>query len=182
MLTLLNQLRQSPASFCETLKSPRLVAELAKTLKPATRLHLSTGLCCAARDVACNLRTFGFIAVQEGEPVSLPFLQKYGTWKAPVLENFAYRFTSAQEAVAQIVASQAQEIHGDKMQLCNAAVRVVGIAAARHCTEQTCLVLVFCSSFFDRDIDTMSTSLTHAPSEFFPARIAKRVLQSVIRT
>lgn len=167
ILRLLNQLRQSPEEF-----SGKGV--------PVPRLHLSTGLCAAARDVVCYLRTFGFIVSHsEGEsPACAPFLARYGRLeKGPILENFAYGFSSSLDALVQILTSASPHIHGSKANLRASEVRVVGLAAATHISEQTCLVVILCSSFFDREAS--GEPVPALAAEFYPARIARRVAETV---
>ena len=173
VLQLLNQLRQNPTESKE-------MHEFARDLVPVPRLHLSMGLCSAARDVVCYLRTFGFIASHSaGEsPICTPFLSRYGrVERGPILENFAYKFNSPAGALAQILTSNTPHIHGPKTQLCAPEVRVVGLAIASHSSELTCLVLVLCGGFFDREASGEPTQALAA--EFYPARIAKRVTETV---
>jgi hypothetical protein len=184
LFRLLNLLRQSPRDFLNTLavQRPGRVPEVLKSLTAGTRLHLSYGLCCAARDVACYLRTFGFVVSHDSsdQPAASPFLGKYGQTRGPVFDNFAYGFSTAMDALLQILTSSSPEIHGQRSQLWATEVHVVGIATARHSSEQTCLVLLLCSHFFDRlETGEGETELPKVASEFFPARIAKRVVSSV---
>jgi len=187
LFRLLNLLRQSPRDFLSTLavQRPGRAPEVLKSLAVGTRLHLSYGLCCAARDVACYLRTFGFVVAHDAsdQPAASAFLDKYGQTRGLVWENFAYGFTSALDALLQILTSSSPEIHGQRNQLWAADAHVVGIATARHSSEQTCLVLLLCSRFFDgREAGDTETEQPKVPSEFFPARIAKRVVSSVNST
>lgn len=184
LFRLLNLLRQSPTDFINTLavQRPGRVPEVLKTVTAATRLHLSYGLCCAARDVACYLRTFGFVVAHDhsGEPAAAAFLPKYGQTQGFVLENFAYGFNSALDALVQILTSTSPEIHGHRAQLYSPAVHVVGLAAARHSSEKSCLVLLLCTGFFDQSETKIDEKpLPKVASEFFPARIAKKVVRSV---
>lgn len=174
ILRLLNQLRQSPEEF-----AAQGVKEALEVV-PVPRLHLSTGLCAAARDVVCYLRTFGFIISHSpGEnPTCAPFLARYGRLdKGPILENFAYGFTSSLDALLQILTSASPHINGSKANLRASDARVVGLATATHISERTCLVLILCRSFFDREASGGPAPALEA--EFYPARIARRVAETV---
>lgn len=179
VLQTLNQLRQHPQDFTQAHPEAHQVVS---DLTPVIRLHLSTGLCAAARDVACYLRTFGFIASHsQGEaPVCSPFIQRYGRLeKGPVLENFAYSFDSPTAAVTQILTSTTPDIHGPQANLRSPQVRVIGLAVASHTSEKVCLVLLFCGEYFDR-VEIKQEPAPAVEAEFFPARLGKKIAETVI--
>jgi len=150
-----------------------------------TRLHLSPGLCQAARDVVCNLGTFGFIAPVEGGAekteawaVSSSFYPKYGRLSAfPVLENFAYGFANAIEALCAMLASSTPDIHGDPGNLFSPQVRVIGLAAGSHQSMRNCLVLVSCGNYFEKKAGEPERPTVQATSEFYPAGLGKSIVR-----
>lgn len=147
----------------------------------STRLHLSPGLCQAARDVLCSLGTFGFIAPVEGRAgkeetwaVSSPFYPKYGRLSGfPVLENFAYGFANAIEALCAILTSTTPDVHGPPDNLFSPDVRVVGIAAGSHQSLRSCLVLISCGNYFEKQPADTDASSSQTVSMFYPAGLGK---------
>jgi len=209
LFTLLNLLRSSPSAFQSRLKthisdlqaclaapkaglrSPEAIAKAISVLseaervvdsaKTVTRLHLSVGLSQAARDVVCSIGPFGFLApVQKDQPVSLTFYPKYGSVRQlPVLENFAYDFPNALEALCSILVSTRSEVHGEAEGLGNARVRVVGVAVGLHQSMRNCAVIVSCGNYFEKQStrpETVGLSLP-AEAELFPIGLGKSVLK-----
>ena len=153
--------------------------------KAATRLHISTGLSQAARDVICSIGPFGFLApVQKDQPVSQPFYPKYGSIRQPpVVENFAYNFPNALEALTAILTSTKTEVHGEREGLYNTRVRVVGIAVGGHQSMKNCAVIISCGNYFEKQgVRTENVSITlPTEAEMFPIGIGKSLLKVKFR-
>ena len=209
LFTLLNLLRSSPSAFKSRLRAhisdlqaslavPKAASRspdaLAKALalgnqaervvdtgKTGTRLHLSSGLSQAARDVVCSIGPFGFLApVQKDQPVSLTFYQKYGSVRQfPVIENFAYDFYNALEALCLILTSTRTDIHGEAEGLCNNRVRVVGVAAGVHQSMRNCAVIVTCGNYFEKQSNKAEALSITLPTEaeLFPIGLGKAVIR-----
>ena len=219
VITLLNQLRASPATFRTRLEehltdlksmqgAPKTTSRSSEELLGAidlvgrtlggagellevTRLHLSSGLCQAARDMVCSLGTFGFIAPvessqldspdpRETQAVSSSFYPKYGFLKQlPVLENFAYSFENAVEALCMILTSKTKDVHGDPKSLFSTKVRVSGVAAGSHQSMKNCLVIITCGNYFEKQRSPpMPQSVTlHTESEFYPLGLGKTLMK-----
>lgn len=209
LFSLLNLLRSSPSSFKSHLRAyitdlqaslegpksaSRSTEAVGKALalgkeaervvdtgKTGTRLHLSSGLSQAARDVVCSIGPFGFLApVQKDQPVSQTFYQKYGSVRQfPVVENFSYDFSNALEALCVILTSTRTDIHGEAEGLCNNRVRVVGVAVGVHQSMRNCAVIVTCGNYFEKQSsrpEALSVTLP-TEAELFPIGLGKAVVR-----
>ena len=192
-LSALQQLAQAgrpSAQRCneELIKGQTLISKALMRIQgkgESTRLHLSPGLCQAARDVVCNLGTFGFIAPVEGGAekaeawaVSSSFYPKYGRLSTfPVLENFSYGFSNAIEALCSILTSATPDVHGDPENLFSPQVRVIGLAAGSHQSLRNCLVLIACGNYFEKKAGEPERATSQVPSEFYPAGLGKSIVR-----
>ena len=149
----------------DTLKSiVRTIAFLRKRENIAAQLQQSIGLSLSARDLACNLGSFGLLApvcessekLKKGkanQAAAYKYICKYGQIRpnSKLYENFVYNTDDPMIMVAKILSAseKAVRIQGLKEPLLSESVRVVGCAVVPHKIMSYCVVLIYMDTFFE---------------------------------